>query len=257
MKKVSIIIPARNEEKRIDGTVTDYLAYFNNLKKNKVLDYELIIVLNACTDNSREVLEKFKGSNMRVLDFQTGGKGFAITEGFKDAINNGSDLIGFIDADGATPPGAFYKMVEEIGEYDGIIGDRWHKQSIVAKQTFFRRFLSRGYNFIVRSLFLLPYRDTQCGAKLFKRPVLEKNIHKMISSQWNFDLALLFCLKKESNAKIKSIPTKWIDKEASKVNIKRTPVTMFASAIRLRLMHFPFKFIVRAYRKLPNKFKFH
>jgi len=257
MNKTSIIIPAHNEEGRINKILDSYLYYFKKLKKEKVLDFEIVVVLNACSDNTSEVLKKFKDRELIVLDFEQGGKGFAITQGFKDALKRDTDFIGFVDADGATPPEAFHDLIKNLRNYDGIIADRWHKKSVVAKQTFLRRFLSRSYNFIVRCLFLLPYRDTQCGAKVFRKDILEKNIHKIVSSQWNFDVALLFCLRKESGARIKSIPTIWIDKEASKVNIKRTPLTMLASSIRLRLIHSPFRFIVRLYRKLPEEFKFH
>ncbi|MEK6827126.1 MAG: hypothetical protein AABX99_01420, partial [Nanoarchaeota archaeon] len=138
----------------------------------------------------------------------------------------------------------------------GTIADRWNKRSVITpKQSWFRRFVSRGYNWIVRSLFLFPYRDTQCGAKVFKREVLEKNISKLATSNWGFDIALLYCLKKESHAKIKSIPTVWHDEVGSKVNLKKTPIMMFLSAIRLRLIHSPFNFFVRFYRKLPQQLK--
>lgn len=257
MKKASIVIPAHNEGNRIERTLKKYIEYFKKLEKGKEIGFEIIVVLNACEDNTLDVVNKFKGEKLKILDFEFGGKGFAITEGFKKALESNSNYIGFIDADGSTPPEAFYDLIKNIKGFDGVIANRWDKKSLISKQAFFRQILSRGYNFIVRSLFLLPYRDTQCGAKVFKREILEKNIQKIVSSQWNFDVALLFCLKKESKAKIKSVPTIWKDEEASNVNIRRTPLAMFASAIRLRLIHSPFKFVVRAYRKLPEKLKFH
>tara|TARA_Y100000310_G_scaffold282675_1_gene304077 strand:- start:159 stop:932 length:774 start_codon:yes stop_codon:yes gene_type:complete len=257
MDKVSIIIPAHNEGERIEKTLEKYIFYFNELKQKKILDFEIIIVLNACSDNTGDIVRKFKNKKLVILDFVQGGKGFAITEGFKEGLRRNSDFIGFIDADGSTPPEAFYDLIRNLVGLDGVIADRWHKKSIVAKQAFLRQFLSRGYNFIIRSFFLLPYRDTQCGAKVFRKEILKENIYKIISSQWNFDVALLFCLRKESKAKIKSIPTTWIDDEASLVNIRRTPIAMFASAIRLRLIHSPLRFVVRFYRKLPKYMKFH
>ena len=254
MKKVSIIIPAYNEEKRIENTLDSYNSYFKNLKKEKKLDFEIIVVINGTTDKTEEIVKKYfkKNNAIRYLNFKQGGKGFAIIQGFKKALSGKSDLIGFADADMATPPEAFYDLIKNIRNFDGVIANRWDKKSMIrTKQTILRRFVSRGYNLIVRTLFLFPYKDTQCGAKLFKRDVLEKNIDKLMSSNMNFDVALLFCLKKEENAKIRSIPTIWNDKKESKVNLKRTPIKMLLSAIRLRLIHSPFKFIIRAYRKLP------
>jgi hypothetical protein len=62
-------------------------------------------------------------------------------------------------------------------------------------------------------------------------------------------------LKKESDAKIIAIPTIWEDKQEGTINLMNTPIVMFASLIRLRLLHSPFEFIVRFYRKLPKKLK--
>jgi glycosyltransferase involved in cell wall biosynthesis len=258
---ISIVIPAHNEEKRIRRILEGYGSFFAEKKKKKEIEnFEILVVINNTKDRTEEIVKEFskKYREIRYLNFKQGGKGFAIIEGFKDALSRKNHLIGYADADMATPPEAFYSLVRNIREYDGIIADRWNKESvIIPRQSLFRRFISRGYNIIVRTLFLMPFRDTQCGAKLFKREIIEKNYKKLITINWNFDVALLYCLRKESNARIKSIPTLWHDEKGSKVNLKKTPVMMFASLIRLRFVHSPFKFIVRAYRKLPEELKMH
>ena len=258
---ISIVIPAYNEEKRIGKILENYGLFFEEKKKKKeIKDFELLVVINNTTDKTEEIVKKFskKYPEIRYLNFKQGGKGFAIIEGFKDALKRDSALIGFVDGDMSTPPEAFFDLIKRIGGYDGIIADRWNKRSIITpKQSYFRRFISRGYNLIVRTLFLFSYRDTQCGAKLFKRKVLEKNIKKVVTSNWGFDIALLYCLKKESHANIKSVPTIWHDEVGSHVNLKRTPLMMFASSVRLRLIHSPFNFLVRFYRNLPKKLKIH
>jgi len=258
MNKLAIVIPAHNEEKRIEVTLKNYFSYFENLEKRNILNFQIIVVLNACQDKTKEIVEKYVSKNLKILDFETPGKGFAIVQGFLEAIKKDFDLIGFVDADFATPPEAFYSLFKNIANFDGIIANRWDKKSLITlKQTILRRILSRGYNIAVRSLFLFRYRDTQCGAKLFKKEILQGNIEKIVSSEWGFDVALLFCLKKEGNAKIRSIPTIWNDKKESHINLKKTPINMFLSLIRLRLVHSPFKFVVRFYRKLPENLKFH
>lgn len=258
---ISIVIPAHNEEKRIGKMLESYGSFFEEKRKNKELDFEILVVLNGCVDKTEEVIKIFskKYPKIRYINFKESGKGFAIVEGFKDALKNKENkLIGFVDGDLSTPPEAFYDLIKHIGKYDGIIANRWNKKSIVTpKQSQFRRFISRGYNLIVRTLFLFPYADTQCGAKLFKREVLEKNINKFGKSKWGFDIVLLYCLRKESNAKIKSIPTTWHDEAGSHINLKKTPLRMLASAVRLRLSHSPLNFIVRLYRKFPEKMKLH
>lgn len=257
---ISVIIPAYNEEKRIGKTLAAYGEFFEQKKKRKEInDFEILIVINNTKDRTEEVVKTFskKYKEIRYLNFKLGGKGFAIIEGFKEALKNKENkLIGFVDGDLSTPPEAFYDLIKRLDGYDGIIANRWDKRSIIAaKQSTLRRFVSRGYNLIIRSLFLFSYPDTQCGAKIFKREVLERNIHKLVTSNWGFDVALLFCLKKEEHARIRSVPTTWNDSKESHIDIKRTPVLMFLSAIRLRLIHSPLKFVVRFYRKIPKKFK--
>jgi glycosyltransferase involved in cell wall biosynthesis len=259
MKKLSIVIPAHNEEERIKKTLEDYGRFFGSLKKKNLIDFEINVILNACKDNTLDVVKAYqkKFYEIRFLNFEPAGKGFAVTEGFKDAIKRNADLIGFVDADGATPPEAFYDLVKTIKNYDGVIANRWDKKSIIkTKQTALRRAMSRVFNFMVRSLFLLPHNDTQCGAKLFKKELLEKIVPKLGSSEWSFDVDLLFYARREK-AKIKSIPTIWEDQKKSRINLKRTPITMFLSVIRLRLIHSPLRFTVQLYRKLPERFKIH
>jgi len=255
MKKVAIVIPAHNEEKRIGKTLESYLIYFKHLKFESFLDFEIIVVLNNCKDNTKEVVEQFICDELIVLEFERGGKGFAVIEGFKDALKRDNELIGFVDADNATPPNAFYGLIKHIDNYDGIIADRWDKRSkIDYARNFNRQLMSRVFNTLVRSLFFLNYRDSQCGAKLFKKELIEKIANKLGSSEWSFDVDLLFYAKKEK-AKIKSIPTEWYDKKGSKINVKKTPFRMFFSIIRLRLVHSPFSFIARLHGKLPEKIK--
>lgn len=256
MEKVGIVIPAHNEEKRIGETLENYLSYFKDLKKKKVLDFEIIVVLNACKDNTKSVVEKYNCDELEILEFERGGKGFAIIEGFKEALKKDFELIGFVDADMATPPNAFYGLIRNVGDFQGIIADRWDKRSKVSPRTFFRKILSRGGNFILRGLFFFNHRDTQCGAKLFRKNLLKKIVPKLGSSEWSFDIDLLFYARREK-AKIKSIPTMWDDKKGSKINLKKTPITVLLSAIRLRLIHSPLNFLVRVYRILPDKWKFH
>jgi len=259
MEKISIIIPAYNEEKRIKETLDSNLKFFKTLKKNKILNFEIIAVINGSSDKTIEIVKELakKNNELKYLNLKRGAKGYAVIEGFKEALKSDSNLIGFKDADMATSPEAFYELVKKINNYDGIIASRYVKDSIIApKPTFERIFASRIFNFMIRIILGLQFKDTQCGAKLFRREVLERNIHKIISSQWNFDVALLFCLRKESNAIIKSIPTQWSDKIGSKINVKSASTRMFLSAIRLRVMHSPFKSFLRIYWNLiPESWK--
>lgn len=249
---LSIVIPAYNEEKRIGPTLTTYLEYFNKKK----ISYEIIVVLNGCKDNTREVVGKFakKSKTLKLIDIKENiGKGGAVIEGFKKAQG---DLIGFIDADASTQPDSFDDLVKKIEDSDAIIASRWIKGSIVEpKQPFARRFASRGFNYFVRILFGLKLHDTQCGAKLFKHNAIKSVIPEMGITKWAFDVDLLFKLKRKGY-KIKEITTVWKDKKGTQLKIGKTIPEMFFAVIRLRLIYSPFRFMVNLYDKLPERMKF-
>ncbi len=255
--KVSIIIPAYNEERRIGKTLEEYGKFFSEELKNKGIDYELLVILNGCKDKTIEVVKKFsmKFKEIRYLNFEQAGKGFAIIEGFKEALKKDFDLIGFVDADMATPPEAFYDLIKNINGYDGIIASR-AKKGAKARMTFLRKITHRGFNFVTRALFLIPYSDTQCGGKIFKKEVIKTILDELSLTEWAFDVNLLYSCRKH-NFKIKESPTIWEEKEGSGItDILRTSIQMFLGLIRLRLLNSFFEPILRPVKfvlKFANK----
>lgn len=254
---ISIVIPAHNEEKRIGPTLEAYGQYFHEKAKEKKLDWEIIVVINNTQDRTPEIVKKYskKYKGIRVIEFVQGGKGFAIIEGFKEALKNKkAELIGFVDADMATSPEAFYDLIKNINDYDGIIASRWKKGSkVVEKKSIIRKLYSEVFNFLVRSILLLNYKDTQCGAKLFKREALEEIISELGLTKWAFDIDLLYKMKRHK-FKVSETTTYWEDKAGSHITF-RAPIQMFVALIRLRLIYSPFNFVVKAYDKFPEKIK--
>lgn len=258
MKKISIIIPAYNEEKRIGKTLESYKVFFKEKKRKKeIKDFEIIVVINNTTDNTEEIVKKYLKTNkeLNYLNFKRGGKGFAVIEGFKKALKRNFELIGFVDADMATGPEDFYDLVKNIEDYDGIIASRYLKGAVVKpKQSMQRIIASRIFNLLIKTLFLIHYKDTQCGAKLFKRKTIEAVIDDLIITKWAFDVDLLYQLKKKG-FKIKEFPTIWSDKEYSKINFKKAGPKMVLAVIRLRLLNSPFKGIIKIYDKINDLLK--
>jgi|APSaa5957512535_1039671.scaffolds.fasta_scaffold14249_2 glycosyltransferase involved in cell wall biosynthesis len=247
--KLGIVIPAHNEEKRIDKTLKKYSEYFKNLKGEKVLDYELIVVLNACTDNTEKIVKRYK-ENIKILKFEQGGKGFAVREGFEYCLKNNFEMIGFVDADMATSPEAFYDLFKNIQEFDGIIASRYVSGSkVFPKQSWQRIVASRIFNFLIQILFFMRYKDTQCGAKIFKKHTVDTIIEDLKITQWAFDVNLLYACKK-NKLKLKESPTIWKDKCYSQLNLKKAGPQMLLSLIRLRLINSPVKWIVKIYDKI-------
>src|SRR3989344_4932373 len=247
--KLSIVIPAYNEEKRIGQTLKDYASFFNKIK----ISYEIIVVLNGCRDNTLGVVKDVSKKNkfIRYVDIKEAiGKGGAIIEGFNTARG---DLIGFVDADGSTSPESFNDLIEKIEYYDGIIASRWIRGAKISyKQPFLKRVGSRGFNFLVRLLFNLRFKDTQCGAKLFKKQVIKEIVGELGITKWAFDINLIYSVKRKGY-RIKEIPTEWSAAPASHFNLFKAAPEMFLGLIRLRLMYSPFLFIVKVYDKLPRR----
>jgi glycosyltransferase involved in cell wall biosynthesis len=149
------------------------------------------------------------------------------------------DLIGYVDADGATPPRAFLDLVKKINGADCVIGSRWIPGAIIHQsQTGKRQFASRVFHFIVQLLFWMNIRDTQCGAKVMKREVVEKIHSNLLIADMAFDINLLYALKR-AGFKILEAPTEWTDQIGSKVTLGRSSLTMLLSVIRVRLIYWP------------------
>ncbi len=254
-----MIIPAYNEEKRIGETLDSNLKFFKNLKKNKILDFEIIVAVNGSSDKTIEIVKSFakKNKELKYLNLKKGGKGYAITEGFKEALKSNSNLIGFKDADMATKPEAYYDLIKKIDNSDGIIASRYIKDSIInPKPTLERKIASRMFNFLIKIIINLPYKDTQCGAKVFRRKVIEKIISYLKFSKWAYDVELLYNCKR-FGFKIKEIPTVWSDEKYSKINFMTAGPMMALGVIRLRILNSPFKKIIRFYDFFANlAFKF-
>ncbi len=161
-----------------------------------------------------------------------------------------ADLIGYVDADGATPPRAFLDLVRHIGAADCVIGSRWLPGAVIHQsQTGNRQFASRVFHLIVQLLFWLNIRDTQCGAKVMKREVVEK-IHPFLRiADMAFDINLLVALKR-AGFHIQEVPTEWTDQAGSKVALGRSSLTMFLSVLRVRLIYSPFYQLLRPLRPL-------
>lgn len=250
--KVSIVIPAYNEEKRIGNTLNKYSTYFEELRKCNIADYEIIVVINNTTDNTETIVKEWKKRNSRIryLSFLKGGKGYAVIEGFKDALKRDSEIIGFVDADMSTSSEAFYEIIRNIGNADAVIASRYLRGARVEPKPKLRRITaSRIYNALIRALFLMPYRDTQCGAKVFKRKVLQAILPELSMSKWAFDVEFIYLTRKKGYF-LKEVPSIWSDKEYSKINFAKAGPWMALAIIRLRLINSPFKFIISFYDKI-------
>lgn len=252
-QKIGIVIPAYNEEKRIGKTLKDYSKYFEDKNKKTKNEYSILVVINNTKDKTEDVVKSAikKSKIISYVNLKKGGKGYAVTEGFKILLTKKYDYIGFVDADLSTPPEAFNDLLINIKNYSAAIGDRWSSRSIIShKQPMLRRIASRVFNLLVKLLFFMDYHDTQCGAKIFKAKELAKVVPNVFITQWAFDVNLLY-LYRRNNFKVIEVPTTWQDKSQSHVDTIRASIKMFSGIMRLRLIYSPFNFVIRAYDKMP------
>lgn len=232
---ISIVIPAYNEEKRISRTLESYLTQFHSKP------FEILIVLNNCRDNTLEIVKRFqeaRPSVIRFLDIPDAiGKGGAVIKGFQEVKG---DIVGFVDADLATPVSDVEKMLQllETQQCDGVIASRLLSDSLVHDRGLLRTVVSRCFSGLVRFLFDFEYRDSQCGAKFFTKQAIEKILPDLTARDMTIDVDLLLAARKH-RLHIKEIPTEWFDRSSSAllgspVDILVHGIKMFFSLLKLQ-----------------------
>jgi glycosyltransferase involved in cell wall biosynthesis len=234
-----LLIPAYNEELRIEPVLRDYARYFKEQYRGK---FQLIVVLNGCTDDTIGVVRRVAAEYLSVSAWEFTeaiGKGGALIEGLKLAPL--AEIIGYVDADGASPPHAFHDLVKRIGEADCVIGSRWLPGAVLHQaQPWVRRFTSRCFHLLVESLFWMHIKDTQCPCKALRRRAVEKIHTSLRIADLAFDVNLLVSLKR-AGFTVLEVPTEWTDKIGSKVtaSLFRSSLVMALSVFRIRLIYLP------------------
>ena len=243
-----LLIPAYNEEERIGPVLRRYAEYFREHYNG---NFEIVVVLNGCRDGTMGVVEAatVEYPEIRAKEFVNPiGKGGALIEGLK--LAGTADVIGYVDADGATPPEAFLDLVRHCKEVDCAIGSRWLPGSVIQQtQSLKRRVFSRGFHLFVELLFGMHIKDTQCGAKVMRRAAVEDIHGSLRIADVAFDINLLYSLKKQGYT-IREVPTVWKDQIGSKIRLNKGALGIILSVVRLRLVYSPFYEMLRPLRPL-------
>jgi glycosyltransferase involved in cell wall biosynthesis len=229
--KLSLVIPAYNEEKRIGKTLDGFTAFFDK----SGIDYEIFVMANGCTDGTPKILRQKSKKNRHVryrVSREKLGKGGALLAAFS---NVSGENVAYTDADGSTSPGEILRLMKMMEGYDGVIGSRWLKGSVVErKQGIGRRIASRGFNLMTRMVLGLPYTDTQCPAKVFRGTVIRDMLPTIKVKDFAIDASILYEAKKRGY-RIREIPISWKDEPMSTVRMRKAVPRMFATVIKLRL----------------------
>ena len=230
--RLDIVMPAYNEQHRIGRTLETYCSMFDGR------DTRFLVALDGCSDATAAVVSRWRERDDRVelLDFPKLGKGGVILESFR---RTAGDLVAFVDADGATPPQELRLLAEVAGRpgVAGAIASRYHPASVLPRRRPPERSLaSAAYAWLVRALFGLPYRDTQCGAKVLRHDAVERVVPYVSSRDLVFDVDLLL-VARELGLRIVEVPTVWIDRDGSRIRTGGDSARMAASLLRLWLQH--------------------
>ena len=229
---LEIVIPAHNEQHRIGRTLTAY--------RSELLDPDLrlTVALDDCTDATAAVVADHAAADHRIrgVEYPRLGKGGVLAEAFR---SSNADLVAFVDADCATPPAEVEVLTETIARTgaDIAIASRWHPTSVLPKQrTMARRIASAGFARAVKTVFALPFADTQCGAKVLTRQAARRVMPLLSSRDFVFDVDLLVTAR-ALGLRVAEVPTVWIDQDGSRVRVVRDAARMAASLGRLWLHH--------------------
>jgi dolichol-phosphate mannosyltransferase len=228
---LSIVIPAWNEEERLGRTLDRYLPVLEAHNS----PFEVIVVADGVEDRTGEVAASYGDRNVRVLHFPTQlGKGGAILEGIQASRY---ESVGYVDADGPVLPEDLLTLAEGLSSFDCMVASRMIQGSRIANpEPRLRRFLGGLWGSLVRSVLLLPVRDTQCGAKFFRRSTLLPVLKEVAVTNWAFDASLLYHLAKAKRT-IHEHPVTWSHDEASHLILRTAVPRMFLSLVGLRLMN--------------------
>ncbi len=216
---VNIIVPAYNEEARIGAMLTAYNEYFK--------DYciHFTVVLNGITDNTEAVVQSIQllyPGKISIIASEK-GKGNAIKTGFLHALSEPYTHIGFVDADMATTPDQYEKLLLhliETADCDGVIASRYMEGSdLGAPRPFIKRWGRKlFFNRRIEKILDLHYNDTQCGAKIFTRAVVEAVAPLLTETHWAVDIDILY-LAHQYEFIIPEIPIRWRDAPGSHLSI--------------------------------------
>ena len=214
--KLSIVIPAYNERERIVATIGAIASHVSDLG----FPWELLIADDGSKDDTVALCDDLHLVNMRVLRApKNGGKGSAVQRGMVAA--RGTDVL-FADADNSTPIEEVSKLLNKLEEesFDVAVGSRGAGGGEGGQESMLGKILTGGLRWIVKHIFFIPVKDTQCGFKMYTREAAQKLHTKQTIMGFSFDLEILY-LASKFGYKIAEVPVSWIDAPGSKVDTRK------------------------------------
>lgn len=228
--ELSIVIPSFNEELRLPPTLESIAAFLPALG----VPTEILVVDDGSQDRTAAVAESFREKLPLLRVISNGvnrGKGYSVLHGMLEARGR---LVLFSDADLSAPIEEAPRLLRALEKYDVAIGSRaLDRRLITVHESRFREFAGIVFNKIVRTVLRLPFVDTQCGFKAFRREPCRIIFEQQRIERFGFDPELLY-LARHHGLHTVEIPVRWAHSPATKVNMLRDSVLMFLDIFTIR-----------------------
>ena len=213
---LSVVVPAYNEEKRIERTLLSVVQYL----ESQSYSYEIIVVNDGSEDGTAGVVTRLSrgAPAIRMIDYKENrGKGWAVKQGMLSAKGA---LRLFMDADNSTTVDQFERVIPHFeGGADIVIGSRRVEGArITLHQSWFRENLGRVFNLVVRSINGLHIEDTQAGFKAFTAEAAESIFPLQSIWGWSFDVEVLN-IADALGLSVKEVPIEWRNDPGSHVSL--------------------------------------
>lgn len=229
--KLSIVIPAYNESARIESALQRVMACI----ETEGWDAEVLVIDDGSKDNTSALVEQWMDLYPRLHLVQNPGnrgKGYSVRNGLLQAAG---DVVLFTDADLSSPLEEANRLLEAIDAgADVAIGSRWlERDRQTIHQPLYRQFFGRCFNAITRGVMGLPFKDTQCGFKAFKRDAAQVIFRLQTIERWGFDPEILFIARK-LKFRITEVPVTWGHDERSRLSYLKDGLKMLEDMAVIR-----------------------
>jgi len=229
VETLSIVIPAYNEERRLPATLDRILAW---LKQSPLSVEEILVVDDGSRDGTAAIVEARGGLIRLVRNPGNRGKGCAVRNGMLAASG---DWILSTDADLSSPIEELDKLIAAARRDNAVvaIGSRALDRKLVkVHQPWIRELSGRAFNVVMRLVTGLPFRDTQCGFKLFRKDAAQAIFPRQVEDGFSFDVEDLV-IARLLGLRAVEVPVEWSNVEGTKVSLTQG-MKSFADLIRIR-----------------------
>lgn len=228
---LSVVIPAYDEEDRLPPTLEKVLEYLEERGES----FEVLVVDDGSSDDTSGAALVFAERGVRVLALgQNRGKGAAIRHGVLESL--GEDVL-LTDADLSTPIEDLERLEPHLEAAPVVIGSRAVDDADVAvRQPFYREWMGKTFNLLIRLAGIVGLKDTQCGFKLLRGDVARELCTHLVTDGFAYDVELVW-LARELGYEVREVGVTWVNSPTSKVSVLADPPKMLLEIVRFRWLH--------------------